>query len=316
MSDSTFVSYAQNGEDVVLWRALSGVRGGRYVEVGGNDPTADSVSRSFYERGWSGVVVEPVAEFAGRFRQERPRDTVVQAAVGASNGETTLHVIAGTGLSSTDPQVATDQRARGWETVETVVPQVRLDDVIAEHVPEGEDVHFLLVDVEGAEQAVLGSLDLTRVRPWVLVVEATAPSTDSPTHDAWEDLVLAAGYRFCLFDGLSRFYVAEEHADLAPRLSYPASPADRAIIHRDQDTADRIAALERDLTTSEADLVRWRGIAINGWAAVQGHTGTTNGIEAAELRAEIQRLHATLSWRVTAPLRQVRRVQAGLGRRR
>ena len=316
MSDPSFVSYAQNGEDIVLWRALSTVGGGRYVEVGGNDPTVDSVSRSFYERGWSGVVVEPVPEFADRFREERPRDVVVRAAVGARTGETTLHVIAGTGLSSTDPGVAADQRARGWQTVETVVPQVRLDAVVAEHVPDGEDIHFLLVDVEGAEKAVLGSLDLSRVRPWVLVVEATAPSTDSPTHGAWEEDVLAAGYRFCLFDGLSRFYVAEEHAHLAPRLSYPASPADRAIIHRDQETADRIAALERDLHLSEADLVRWRGVALDGWATVQGHTGTTNGIEAAELRAEIQRVHATLSWRVTAPLRQVRRVRAGLGRRR
>lgn len=316
MSDASFVSYAQNGEDVVLWRALSGVRGGRYVEVGGNDPTVDSVSRAFYERGWSGVVVEPVAAFAERFGAERPRDTVVQAAVGASTGETTLHVIAGTGLSSTDPDVAAGQRARGWEPVETVVPQVRLEDVVAEHVGAGEEIHFLLVDVEGAESAVLSSVDLTTVRPWVLVIEATAPSTDSPTHEAWEQVVLAAGYRFCLFDGLSRFYVAEEHADLAPRLSYPSSPADKAIIHRDQATADRIEALERDLRTTEADLVRWRGVAINGWAGVQGHTGTSSGIEAAELRAEVQRLQATLSWRVTAPLRRVRRAQTGLAGRR
>lgn len=316
MSDSTFVSYAQNGEDVVLWRALAGVRSGRYVEVGGNDPTKDSVSRAFYERGWSGVVVEPVADFADRFRQERPRDTVVEAAVGATTGETTLHVIAGTGLSSTDAGVAAAQRARGWQPVETVVPQVRLADVVADHVGADEPIHFLLVDVEGAESAVLGSVDLTVVRPWVLVVEATAPSTDSPTHEAWEQMVLAAGYRLCLFDGLSRFYVAEEHADLAPLLSYPSSPADKAIIHRDQLTADRIESLERDLGTTEADLVRWRGIAINGWAGQQGHTGTTSGIEAAELRAEIERLQRTLSWRVTAPLRRVRRAQSRLARNR
>ena len=67
---------------------------------------------------------------------------------------------------------------------------------------------------------------------------------------------------------------------------------------------------------TERDLVRWRGVALNGWAGVQGHTGTTSGIEAAELRAEMQRLQATLSWRVTAPLRQVRRLQTGLARRR
>ena len=33
-----FVSYAQHGEDVVLWRALSETRNGFYVDVGAFDP--------------------------------------------------------------------------------------------------------------------------------------------------------------------------------------------------------------------------------------------------------------------------------------
>ena len=38
MSDTEFVSYAQHGEDVVLWRALGSVTPGRYVEVGAKEP--------------------------------------------------------------------------------------------------------------------------------------------------------------------------------------------------------------------------------------------------------------------------------------
>ena len=37
----TFVSYAQNGEDVVLWRALSHVENGFYVDVGAADPETE-----------------------------------------------------------------------------------------------------------------------------------------------------------------------------------------------------------------------------------------------------------------------------------
>ncbi len=66
MTSSTFISYAQNREDVVLQRALSGVQRGRYVDVGANDPTEDSVSKAFYEAGWRGITVEPVHEFAER----------------------------------------------------------------------------------------------------------------------------------------------------------------------------------------------------------------------------------------------------------
>ena len=44
-----FVSYAQNFEDVLLWRALRDIEHGFYVDVGAQDPVTDSVSLSFYE---------------------------------------------------------------------------------------------------------------------------------------------------------------------------------------------------------------------------------------------------------------------------
>ena len=43
----TFVSYAQNYEDVVLWRALRDVEGGFYVDVGAADPTETRSLRHF-----------------------------------------------------------------------------------------------------------------------------------------------------------------------------------------------------------------------------------------------------------------------------
>ena len=43
----TFVSYAQNMEDVMLWRALKDVDQGFYVDVGANDPNVHSVTKAF-----------------------------------------------------------------------------------------------------------------------------------------------------------------------------------------------------------------------------------------------------------------------------
>ena len=40
----TFISYAQNYEDVILWRALRDVERGFYVDVGAADPQVDSVT--------------------------------------------------------------------------------------------------------------------------------------------------------------------------------------------------------------------------------------------------------------------------------
>ena len=78
MSDIPFVSYAQNAEDVVLWRALGHVKDGRYVDVGANHPHIDSVTNAFYERGWRGITIEPLADLVALHRRERPNDVQVR----------------------------------------------------------------------------------------------------------------------------------------------------------------------------------------------------------------------------------------------
>src|SRR6266511_4950696 len=87
-------------------------------------------------------------------------------------------------------------------------------------------VDFLKIDVEGAERAVLEGADWTRHRPRVLVVEATAPGSPKQVHEEWEPLLLAAGYRFGLFDGLNRFYAQADDEEALSRLAAPASVFD------------------------------------------------------------------------------------------
>lgn len=70
----SFLSYAQNFEDVMLHRAFRNVERGFYVDVGAFDPTHDSVTKAFYDRGWNGINIEPIPEYHARFTAERPRD--------------------------------------------------------------------------------------------------------------------------------------------------------------------------------------------------------------------------------------------------
>ena len=67
-----FVSFAQNFEDVILWRVLKDVLSGFYIDVGANDPVIDSVSYAFYQRGWRGIHVEPMPVYAEKIRAARP----------------------------------------------------------------------------------------------------------------------------------------------------------------------------------------------------------------------------------------------------
>jgi len=307
--DSRFVSYAQHGEDVVLWRALSQVTTGRYVEVGANDPKDLSITKAFYDRGWSGVTIDPVAEWAEAHRTVRPRDTFVQAAVTDEDIATiVLNEFPGTGLSTLDDRIAERHDAAGREHRSTTVPAMSLDRILRDAGAMDGPTHFMIVDTEGYEGHVLASVDLTSWRPWVLVVESTTPLGTEPTHADWEPGVLASSYEFCLFDGLSRFYVANEHAaDLRTALSYPVCPLDDYVRADTVEAQNRIAELTRARDTAMEGLVSWRTEALHRW---ENGTSSEAAAElerlrrkAADLEAAVNALRGTLSWRVTAPLR-------------
>src|SRR5947207_1633576 len=76
----------------MLARAFPGAAG-FYVDVGANDPDIDNVSRVFYERGWSGINIEPLSANSAELRSKRPRDINLEIAVGEEEGTITFYEI-------------------------------------------------------------------------------------------------------------------------------------------------------------------------------------------------------------------------------
>lgn len=218
------VSYAQNFEDVMLWRALRHVSHGFFIDLGAQDPVVDSVSHLFHDAGWHGIHVEPHPQYAQALREQRPGDIVIQAAVGADRGVRSYFRIDGTGISTLDPEIADEHKKRGFAVARTETPVVALDDVL--ELAEGGVVHWLKIDVEGFERQVLEGWRNSSIVPWIVVVEATVPLTQAPTQDQWEPLILGKGFRFVYQDGLNRFYVAPQHPELAAAFSNPPNVFD------------------------------------------------------------------------------------------
>lgn len=213
----TFVSHAQNFEDVRLWRAFSDISEGRYLDIGTQDPVRDSVSLAFYERGWRGVHVEPTPTYAAALRAARPDETVIEAAVSNAPGPIQFFEIPETGLSTGVGEIADRHAKAGWEHRLIAVPTVTLAGLF--DLMGDAPIHWLKIDVEGMEAEVIKSWGDHPARPIALVVEATAPSTQTLSHAAWYDLVLSRGYRDVLFDGLSRYFIHETHAERGAALA-------------------------------------------------------------------------------------------------
>ncbi len=225
------ISYAQNFEDVVLNRVFHNVPAGRYIDVGAFDPALHSVTKHFYDKGWSGVNVEPVERFHRKFEAQRPRDWNLNVVVGAQSGNVDFQEWGDSGLSTYrevfDPQVVANL---GFVRTTRSVPMITLADITRRI--DG-DVQFLKIDVEGAERDVLLGGEWCGFRPRVILLEAIKPKLPGcdlysyePTWFEWEGLLFQHGYEFALFDGLNRYYYRREEPGLRAPLSYPANVTD------------------------------------------------------------------------------------------
>lgn len=335
-----FVSYAQNFEDVLLWRALHHIEKGFYVDIGAQDPVIDSVSLAFYERGWRGVHVEPSPQYAARLREVRSDEAVIEAALGAESGYCSFFEIPDTGLGTADREIATQHRAAGFEVRETAVEFLTLTQLLRPYA--NQDIHWMKIDVEGYERQVIEGWDGERVRPWIVLVESTRPNSEVQAHNEWEPLLLKRGYGFAFFDGLNRYYISEAHPELRASLNRPANVFDnferielvqlrnalqleRERVHEIQAELQRLQALvesrEADIGRLQVEVSRLsqelsqvrsryerllsREIALTNELISNNHLLSQSAKQVARLRLEYEAVVSSRSWRVTRPLREV-----------
>jgi FkbM family methyltransferase len=299
----SFISYAQNLEDVMLYRALRDVKRGFYVDVGANSPNQHSVTRALYERGWRGINIEPVPAFHEQLVAARPDDINLAIAVGDRAGLINFYDVPDTGLSTVDPEVARQHRLSGYPIIERQVPVETLDQVFA---TQGVDlVHFLKIDVEGHESAVLRGLSLRDVRPWIIVVEATAPLSQDQNHSNWDKLLMGQGYGFVYFDGLNRYYLADEKAGLTERFASPPNIFDDWIRVHDWRAHELVGNLSRRITGEQEALQAERAVrqreaeARQAEAAVRRTEAEIRHAEAAARQTEAEIRHGEVSVRET-----------------
>ena len=320
------VSYAQNYEDVMLWRALQHVENGFYIDVGANDPVDDSVTLLFYQQGWRGINIEPLQCHFDDLRRARPRDVNLLCAAGAFSGEVELVDFDVRGWATADPAALADHRAHGKEGVAVRVPVMTLTSICQLHAPS--DIHFLKIDVEGYEAAVLEGMDFSAFRPWIVVVEAVRPNSGVPVHEQWEHRLLDANYRLAYRDGLNRFYLAAEHLELASAFESPPNVFDGFVKAAQKAAEDRASAAELRATQAQAacqaaaeGLERLQRRAEQAERQVEQAERQAEQAEnqaasaeakasqaaqaAADAQAQVSAVLGSTSWRVTAPMRGV-----------
>lgn len=248
------LSYAQNGEDILLSRVFRADQPGFYIDVGANDPVTHSVTKHFYEHGWSGINIEPQPRLYRRLIEDRPRDRNLNVGVSDHEGAITFYEAPDAdGWSTFSPEQAEQLRQRGLRVREQPVSVMTLAAICEQHVAD-RPIDFLKIDAESLETQVIRGGDWTRWRPRVVLVETNGWET-------WEPILLTAEYRFAVFDGVNRFYVRSEDEHLLPQLTAPVNIGDDAIpfelFRYVEDLRNRSQELESLSRPSRALVRRW-----------------------------------------------------------
>ena len=246
----TFISYSQNLEDVMLWRALKHVEKGFYVDVGANDPKELSITRAFYQRGWRGINIDPATYTL--LSRDRVRDINLEVAISSTEGEITFYQVSNSALSTSDLELAEHYRQAGHIVNERKVRSWTLNRVL--EIYADSPIHFMNIDVEGAELAVLQGLDLSLWRPWIILIEATIPTTTKPDFEEWETIIVSSNYEFVYFDGLNRFYIAREHGELAEAFRLPPNIFDNYVLSGQFENQQELEAKEKVLQAQNVEL--------------------------------------------------------------
>ncbi len=167
-------THSQEGEDLILRRIFDGQARGFYVDIGAHHPRRFSNTHQFYLRGWSGINIDPNPEAVRALARERKRDVNLQLGVAEQAQTLRYHMFDEPALNTFDEALArwrvhnTPYRLIG--TREVAVQ--RLDSILRRHLPPGQAIDFMSVDVEGLDLDVLRSNDWESFRPRCVLAEA------------------------------------------------------------------------------------------------------------------------------------------------
>jgi FkbM family methyltransferase len=160
---------SQSDEDRYIAQACT-KNNGRFLDIGAWQPVVFSNTRALFERGWSGVMIEPSPtpmEALLREYGNEPRITLVQACVGLTTSMAKLHVTQDA-LSTTDLAHKAAWQEKGGYYGSMMVPQVTLAELFAVFPA---DFDFVSIDTEGNSVELLKEMFRLGVHPWCVCFE-------------------------------------------------------------------------------------------------------------------------------------------------
>ena len=206
-----FYSFSEYFEDLILYTALFDAKDKYYIDIGAFDPISVSVTKILYLKGWHGINIEPQSQKIELFKKDRPNDINLEMTVGEKNGIVKLYI---------NDQCTTIHKKYS-EGINNAI-KVKMDtmsNICKQYVPEGTEIDFCKIDVEGGERGVLLGYDFVNYRPKIFCIESTIPKSMVPNHNLWEYILIDNNYTYIFTYGVNRYYFDNKYPGLATRFN-------------------------------------------------------------------------------------------------
>lgn len=194
-------------------------RPGFLVEIGAYDAVSYSNSSGLLDRGWGGLLVEPVPIFADLCRERHksnPNVQVVQKAISNKNEIQKLEV-AGP-LSTLSSSLFEEYEALEWSRPSLTKSSLEVETISLNWLLESMSVkpnfELLIVDVEGFEFEVFDGFDLNFWSPQMIIVELSDfhPNLKShkQSHFVLGQALLTQDYSIIYKDAINTIFLKSE----------------------------------------------------------------------------------------------------------
>jgi FkbM family methyltransferase len=175
------ISFSRTGDDVQLNKLVNFVDPGVFVDVGCWHPIKASNTYRFYLRGWRGICIDPNPEIKKLFAKFRPTDTFLNCGVGDGEmNDLTYYQLeeAYSSMNTVDYRFLQKNGIVDKIEKEYRIPIFSLEEILDQHLSDGDNLGFFDVDVEGYDLQVLQTNNWERYRPKIIMVETdlTLPS--------------------------------------------------------------------------------------------------------------------------------------------
>ncbi|MAE65755.1 MAG: SAM-dependent methyltransferase [Phycisphaeraceae bacterium] len=184
---------------MVLRRILLHRRGGFYVDVGAHHPMRFSNTYHFYQRGWRGINIDATPGSMEAFAVHRSHDVNLEIGVSAQGGDLTFYRFDEGALNGFCRERALDRDGCSRYRLESTltVATAPLSRILDDHLPAGQEIDFLNVDVEGMDLEVLCSNDWRRYRPHIVLAEELDEAEEKPAGSPITQFMRKQGYAPC-----------------------------------------------------------------------------------------------------------------------